>query len=149
NGEAHGERAPIVMGPADPEAKAEELRLSYDILAHGVAALKRGRMEVEEPRAALDPFPTTAFEQAAAQLRRAEADSHEEAPEPRDVESIDDLVAERDRLRDELATIGALDLDPVLEALHRAERAAGRVADSLDPADLRALADELAAAELA
>jgi hypothetical protein len=160
NGEAHGERAPIVMGPADPEAKAEELRLSYDILAHGVAALKRARMEfeearlqaveaLEEARADLDPFATTAFEQAAAQLRRAEADSHEEAPEPRDVESIDDLVAERDRLRDELATIEALDLDPVLEALHRAERAAGRVADSLDPADLRALADELAAAELA
>jgi hypothetical protein len=157
---ADGERAPIVMGPADPEAKAEELRLSYDILAHGVAALKRARMEfeearlqaveaLEEARADLDPFATTAFEQAAAQLRRAEADGHEEAPEPRDVVSIDDLVAERDRLREELANIEAIDLDPVVEALHRAERAADGVADRLDPADLRALADELAAAELA
>ena len=82
---AEGETADRSAGAVTPSAAedhVEGLRLSHDILAHGVAALKRSRIEfeearlqaveaIEEARADLDPFATTAFEQAAAQLRRA------------------------------------------------------------------------------
>ncbi len=141
----------------DPEARAEELRLSHDILAHGVAALKRTRREfeearlqaveaIEEARADLDPFATTAFEQAAGQLRRAEANGHEKH-EPEEVESVDDLERERDRLRDELAGVEAIDLEPVVDALHRAERTVAPPTLEPDLAAVRALAEELSAVE--
>jgi peptide chain release factor subunit 1 len=146
--------------PAGPEEQIEGLRLSHDILAHGVAALKRTRIEfeearlqaveaIEEARADLDPFATTAFEQAAAQLRRAEeAEEHEPPPDPVPVESLEDLEAERDRLKAEVAALEGVDVTAVAEALHRAERAEPNP-DGRDLEVIRTLADELAAAEKA
>jgi len=149
-------------GGTEPGDQLGGLRLSHDILAHGVAALKRSRIEfeearlqaveaIEEARADLDPFATTAFEQAAAQLRRAEDAGEDDGvvAEPVVTESVDDLEAERDRLRAELDEVEGVDLDAVREALHRAERAATASADGLDPVAVRTLADALGAAEQA
>jgi hypothetical protein len=147
------------MGVAAPDEALEGLRLSHDILEHGVASLKRSRIEfeearlqaveaIEEARADLDPFATTAFEQAAAQLRRAEEQSEEPAPEPVVTESLEDLEAERDRLQAELAEMDGLDLSPVAEALHNAERATTST-EGLDAGAVQGLADTLRAAEAA
>ena len=149
---------PVVV--AAPEAQVEGVRLSHDILAHGVAALKRSRIEfeearlqaveaIEEARADLDPFATTAFEQAAAQLRRAEdADRDQGTGGSRTpTESVEELKAERDRLQAALAEMDGFDLESVREALHRAERVAATVDERLDPMAVRALASELAAVE--
>lgn len=146
----------------EPSEQLEGLRLSHDILAHGVANLKRGRIEfeearlqaveaIEEARADLDPFATTAFEQAVAQLRRAEhsADGEVTPAEPVITESLEDLEAERDRLQAQLADVDTVDLEPVREALHRAERAAGSNPDALDPVAVRTIADALGEAEQA
>jgi hypothetical protein len=142
---------------AAPEEHVEGLRLSHDILEHGVAALKRSRIEfeearlqaveaIEEARADLDPFATTAFEQAAAQLRRAEEQGDEPTPEPVVTESFEELEAERDRLQAELADMDAIDTDPVAQALYQAERAAS-AEEGLDAVAVQGLADALRAAE--
>jgi len=141
---------------AGPDDALDGLRLSHDILGHGVAALKRSRIEfeearlqaveaIEEARADLDPFATTAFEQAAAALRRAEQ-SDEPAPEPTPGESLEDLEAERDRLQAELAELAAIDPTPVADALHEAERASSSE-EGLDAVAVQALADALREAE--
>ncbi|HYF44718.1 MAG TPA: hypothetical protein VD926_00815, partial [Acidimicrobiales bacterium] len=141
---------------AAPDDALEGLRLSHDILGHGVAALKRSRIEfeearlqaveaIEEARGDLDPFATTAFEQAAAALRRAEQND-EPAPEPTPTESLEDLEAERDRLQAELADLAAIDPGPVAEALHQAERATSSD-DGLDAMAVQVLADTLREAE--
>lgn len=158
-GEAADRTVNPVTGPTAPEDHLEGLRLSHDILEHGVAALKRSRIEfeearlqaveaIEEARADLDPFATTAFEQAAAQLRRAEAQGDEPAPEPVVTESFEELEADRDRLQAELAEMDAIDAAPVAEALHQAERATPS-ADGLDAVAVASLADALRAAEAA
>lgn len=160
---AEGETADRSAGPVTPAAAedhVEGLRLSHDILAHGVAALKRSRIEfeearlqaveaIEEARADLDPFATTAFEQAAAQLRRAADNATGPGTSPVITESLEDLEAERDRLQADLAQMDAVDLQPVREALHRAERVAGEAGDGLDPVAVRALATALADVEKA
>ncbi len=149
--------AAVAAVAAAPEEHVEGLRLSMEILEHGVVALKRSRIEfeearlqaveaIEEARGDLDPFATTAFEQAAAQLRRAEAQSKEPAPEPVVTESLEELEAERDRLQGELADMDAIDLTPVVDALHRAERATS-AEDGLDAVAVQGLADGLRAAE--
>lgn len=155
------DRLSPVGGTADPNEQLEGLRLSHDILAHGVAAMKRSRIEfeearlqaveaIEEARADLDPFATTAFEQAAAQLRRAEDTAGDDGPAvPVVTESIEELEAERDRLHAELDEIDTVDLEPVREALHRAERAATTNTDGLDAVAVRRLADALGEAEQA
>ena len=160
---AEGETADRSAGPATPAAAedhVEGLRLSHDILAHGVAALKRSRIEfeearlqaveaIEEARADLDPFATTAFEQAAAQLRRAADNATGPGSSPVITESLEDLESERDRLQADLAQMDAVDLQPVRDALHRAERVAGEAGDGLDPVAVRALATALADVEKA
>ena len=156
DGEPADRRSPLT-GALEPGDQLEGLRLSHDVLAHGVATLKRSRIEfeearlqaveaIEEARADLDPFATTAFEQAAAQLRRAD-----DAPvaEPVITESVEDLEAERHRLQSQLVEMDAVDLDPVREALHRAERAAAVPTEVLDPVAVRTLADALGEAEQA
>ena len=162
---AEGEAADRSGGPAvvaAPAEQVESLRLSHDILAHGVAALRRSRIEfeearlqaveaIEEARADLDPFATTAFEQAAAQLRRAEdTDSDNRAGAlPVITESLEDLEARRDDLQAALDEMDAVDLEPVQEALHRAERVVAAAEDGLDPVAVRALASTLADVEAA
>lgn len=132
------------------------LRLSHEILAHGVATLKRSRLEyegarlqaveaIEEARAELDPFATTAFEQAAAALRRASGDRDEAADEPV-LSATEAARAERDDLLARLAELDDVDLAPVLAALERAERAVGG-GEHLDPQAVRGLAEALALAE--
>ncbi len=151
------DRLSPLTGALEPGDQLEGLRLSHDVLAHGVATLKRSRIEfeearlqaveaIEEARADLDPFATTAFEQAAAQLRRAD-----DAPvaEPVVTESVEDLEVERDRLQAQLVEMDTVDLDPVREALHRAERAAMVTTEVLDPVAVRTLADALGEAEQA
>jgi hypothetical protein len=154
-----GDRTFPAAPASAPEDQIEGLRLSHDILGHGVAALKRSRIEfeearlqaveaLEEARADLDPFATTAFEQAAAQLRRAEEAHDTPAPEPVVTESLEELESERDRLQEELADLDAVDTGPVAEALRDAERAASSES-GLDAAGVRMLAAALAAAEAA
>jgi hypothetical protein len=165
---ADGERPtdvmPAVAADAGPDEVLDGLRLSHDILVHGVTALKRSRIEyeearlqaveaIEEARADLDPFATTAFEQAAAGMRRAEEAADDgRAPEPAPVESLEELEADRDRLQAELAELDGVDLQPVIEALHRAERELEESpADDGDDrtAAVRGLADALRQAEAA
>ncbi len=149
-------RPAVINGP---EQKVEGLRLSHDILAHGVAALKRTRIEfeearlqaveaLEEARADLDPFATTAFEQAAGQLRRTEADAAAPSPDQPTVESLAALEVERERLAAELEELEDVDIGPVLDALHRTERVEP-TPEGRDVAAVRLLAEELAAAERA
>ena len=155
---------PTVAPDAGPDEVLDGLRLSHDILVHGVTALKRSRIEyeearlqaveaIEEARADLDPFATTAFEQAAGAMRRAEDNADDKpAPEPAPSESLEELEAERDRLQGELAELDGVDLQPVIAALHRAERELDE-----NPADdgddeavaVRTLADALRQAESA
>lgn len=153
-------RADAIAAPAQAD-QLESLRLSHDILEHGVTALKRSRIEyeearlqaveaIEEARAELDPFATTAFEQAAAAFRRAEEAGEQPAPEPVVTESLEDLEAERDRLQAALADLDEVDTAPVAEALHLAERTPELAADTLLDVDaVQALIDELRAAEAA
>lgn len=140
-----------------PANQLEGLRLSHDILAHGVAAMKRSRIEfeearlqaveaIEEARGDLDPFATTAFEQAAAHLRRSTEASTDEPSAPVITESLEELTAERDRLRAEVERVESVDVGPVTDALHRAERE-DDLGDGLDPVAVRALARALRAAE--
>ncbi|MET0883460.1 MAG: hypothetical protein ABWZ13_04850, partial [Acidimicrobiales bacterium] len=136
------DRSARAVTPSAAEDHVEGLRLSHDILAHGVAALKRSRIEfeearlqaveaIEEARADLDPFATTAFEQAAAQLRRAADNATGPGATPVITESLPDLEAARDRLQTDLAQMDAVDLQPVRDALHQAERVAGAPGDGL------------------
>ncbi|HEY5696949.1 MAG TPA: hypothetical protein VIT01_05530 [Acidimicrobiales bacterium] len=154
------DRSAGAVTPSAAEDHVEGLRLSHDILAHGVAALKRSRIEfeearlqaveaIEEARADLDPFATTAFEQAAAQLRRAADNATGPGATPVITESLPDLEAARDRLQADLAQMDAVDLQPVRDALHRAERVAGAAGDGLDPVAVRALVTALVGAEQA
>ena len=154
-----GDRTFPTTPASAPEDQIEGLRLSHDILGHGVTALKRSRIEfeearlqaveaIEEARADLDPFATTAFEQAAAQLRRAEEADDTPAPEPVVTESLEELEAERDRLQEELADLDAVDTAPVAKALHHAERT-NSAEGGLDAAAARTLAEALRSAEAA
>ncbi len=145
---------PPIEGDGGP---VDGLRLSHEILAHGVATLKRSRLEyegarlqaveaIEEARAELDPFATTAFEQAAAALDRVTGDRDEAGADEPVLSATDAARAERDDLRSRLGELDDVDLAPVLAALERAERAVGG-ADHLDPEAVRGLAEALALAE--
>jgi hypothetical protein len=139
------------VADADPDEVLDGLRLSHDILVHGVTALKRSRIEYEEARADLDPFATTAFEQAAAALRRAEESDDAPARDATPSESLEELEGERDRLQAELAELDGGDLQPGGDALHRAERELDEspAEDDGDALAVRTLAEALRQAEQA